>query len=355
MSSGDVANREEAARELKRDLEDEPFRFDFFQAVRRLEALAADKPRVGFAERFHEDPIRFTQEASLAFAPSSVSGFEPGRDGVDKLAVRFLGLLGPNGPMPHHFSEYVLERLLHHKDRTLVGFLDVFHHRILALFYRAWLYGNQAACRDRPGEDSFARHVAGLIGIAIESYQRRDAVPDAAKLHYAHHLVSHTRNVEGLEQILADDLAVPARIEEFVGEWEEIPLEYRCRLGADPETGTLGVNAFAGSRYWDAQQKFRIVLGPMSVARYRYLLPGAPGWSRLRDWVRNYVGFELVWEVRLVLAAREVPDLELGGEGRLGQSTWLKSRMFARDAADLVVQGAGAARGAVGNGRSTTG
>jgi type VI secretion system protein ImpH len=254
-------------------------------------------------------------------------------------------------PFKLAFKSYARERERRHRDPTFARFLDVFHHRILSLFYRAWRETNQAASHDRPGEDAIAGYLASLIGIGMRSLRDRDSVPDDAKIHFAGRLVTEPRNPEGLEDILSGDLGVPARVEEFTGDWTTIPARYRCRLGADEETASLGRNTHVGSRFWDAQQRFRVVLGPMPLARFRRLLPPPPDaerhgdlgrsdWFRVRDWIRTYVGFEMAWDARLILA--EVPELRLGHpDARLGHLTWLRvgSRAFPRLAADLILDG----------------
>ena len=78
-------------------------------------------------------------------------------------------------------------------------------------------------------------------------------------------------------------------------------------------------------------------MGPMELDRFRDFLPGQPSLERLRDWVRNYVGFEFDWDVQLVLAHDEVPGILLGREGQLGWTTWLGTRRAATDADDLTL------------------
>ncbi len=41
------------------------------------------------------------------------------------------------GVLPHHYTELVIRRL-QLRDTSLRDFLDVFHHRALSFFYRAW-------------------------------------------------------------------------------------------------------------------------------------------------------------------------------------------------------------------------
>ena len=81
--------------------------------------------------------------------------------------------------------------------------------------------------------------------------------------------------------------------------------------------------------------KFRIVIGPMRLAEFQRFLPGSPSLRRLVDWVRNYIGDELLWDVNLVLRRDEVPPLQLGAGTQLGWTTWLSSGVLPRDADDL--------------------
>jgi type VI secretion system protein ImpH len=328
--------------EALRALAASPQEFDFFRAVRLMESAAPNRPRVGADNRAANDVVRFAQVPSLAFAPTTVAGFEPGFDGrPPRLLVNFLGLLGPNGPLPLHMTAYVWDRLRNHHDRTLVRFLDLFNHRMIALFYRAWAHNQQTAGFDRGsagGRDRFSAYVGSLIGVGVESLQRRDAVGDVAKLHYSGRLLSQTKHAEGLRAILSDYFCVPVEIEQFVGQWIRIPEESRCVLGDSPDTGTLGQTAVVGSRVWDVQQKFRIRFGPVGFADYQKMLPGGASLGRLVAWVRNYVGDEFDWDVRLVLKRQEVPTIRLGQTGKLGWSTWLHAAAPKHDAGDLVLR-----------------
>jgi type VI secretion system protein ImpH len=251
--------------------------------------------------------------------------------------VYFFGLLGPNGPMPLHLTEYAERRQSFFKDRTLARFLDVFHHRMISFFYRAWACSQLTVSRDRPQADRFGAYVASTFGLGMDSLRNRDSVPDTAKLHYSGRLACPTRNAEGLEAILSDYFGVKAEIEQFVGQWIDLPKDCCCRVGESRSTGLLGSTVIVGARTWDCQQKFRIKLGPMSFADYERMLPGGESFRRLRDWVRNYVGDELSWDVQLVLKADEVPTAQLGKTGRMGWTTWMKSRPTEKDVDDLVL------------------
>lgn len=323
-----VAFREELSRA--------PFRFDFFRALRLLECAHPDKPRLGQAARPADEPVRLGQDPSLAFAPSTLASFRPEDDGGPAhLAVFFLGLFGPNGPLPLHLTEYARDRVRNQGDPTFARFADLFHHRILSLFYRAWADAQPSVSFDRPETDRFSTYVGAFFGLGPGSLRDRDAWPDLAKLHYAGRLSCGSRNAEGLADVIEGFFGVPTRIEQFVGHWLDLPPESQCRLGASPESGTLGVTAVSGSRVWICQDKFRIVLGPLALSEYRRLLSGTEGLARLAALVRNYVGDEFDWDVNLILRRDEVPPLVLGGEAQLGLTAWLRAGSQDRDPSDL--------------------
>jgi type VI secretion system protein ImpH len=323
---------------VERLLERNAPEFDFFQAVRRLECASPDKPRIGKALRAADEAVRFCQQPSLAFAPGAVHHYEPATETRKaRLVVNFLGLLGPNGPMPLHVTEYVFDRMRNHGDRTLAAFLDVFHHRILSLFYRAWACNRQSVSYDRPDQDRFFAYVASLCGRGDESFQGRDAAPDVAKLHFSGYLGCQTHHADGLRYLLEDYFGIKTEIEEFVGQWISLPDASLCRLGASRENGMLGSSVVVGAKFWDCQQRFRIRMGPMGLPDYERLLPTGGSFLRLRAWLRNALGDELSWEVQLVLRAGEVPPTRLGGFGRLGWSVWLQSAPPEKDADKLVL------------------
>jgi type VI secretion system protein ImpH len=323
---------------LMQTLQDRPYDFDFFQAVRRIECVHQNLPRIGYSKRPQLDAVRFCQNVSLAFAPSAIEAFSEYTDEhPGRMFVNFFGLLGTNGPMPLSITEYIYDRLLNHGDKTLVSFLDVFHHRLISLFYRAWACNQQSVSYDRPQEDRFAVYIGSLFGIGEESLRNRDQVPDVAKLHYSGRLACQIKNAEGLKEILQDYFQISVDIQQFVGQWIHLPSENYCRLGESLENAKIGYTLVVGSRFWECQQKFRIKMGPMSFAEYQRMLPGGSSIRHLNAWVKNYVGDELNWELQLILRASDIPSICLGKIGQLGWSTWLGSNTFEEDADDLVL------------------
>lgn len=321
---------------LLAELAREPWRFGFCHSLRRLDCLQPDRPRLGATARPADDPIRLGQQPSLRFAPTELATIEPGAEGrPPRLLVYFLGLLGPNGPLPLHLTEYARERKRHAGDPTLARFLDLFNHRMLSLLYRAWGQAQPAVSFDRPAEDRFGTYVGSLTGTSMPACRDRDAMPDLTKRRYAGHLACQRRHPDGLVAILRDWLGLPAHLEEFVGRWLELPADCLLRLGSSPERAALGRTATLGGRVWDHQTKFRLRIGPLSRRQYEGLLPGGEILARVQAAVRNYLGDELDWDLNPVLKAAEVPQMRLGSGVRLGWTTWLTRDALGRDGDDL--------------------
>ncbi len=302
-----------------------PYRYDFFALLRRIECLCRHRLRLGQATRPVDEPIRMGQEPTLAFPPSTLayaeeaSGEHPARIGV-----LFLGMLGPNGPLPLHLTEYARDRARNAGDQTLVRFLNLFHHRVLTLFYRAWANAQPTISLDRPESDRFATYVGALLGIGSPAFQDRDAFPDHAKRYFAGRLAAQTRNAEGLRAMVAEYFRLPTDLEELVGEWTPLLEQERWRISRTSSAGQLGLSTILGARAWQRQTKFRLVFGPLGWEQFQSMLPGSPRLGRLIALVRSYVGGDaLAWDVRLFLDKRVSQPLRLDGVTRLGWTSWL--------------------------------
>jgi type VI secretion system protein ImpH len=333
-----VAGRSAGVEALLERLAARPGQFDLFQALRRIEAAHPDKPRLGDAMRPGDEPVRFTEEASLTFAPAAISGFD--RSAVPpRVQQRVFGFLGPNGALPIHLTEYARERQLHHGDRTFAAFLNMLLNRFGLFFYRAWARANPVVSLDRPQGAPVLRHVGAFVGLANDTLRERDALGDFAKLHFVGRLGRSVRDADGLEAWVRLHFGVPVRVEQFCGHWMPLDRSERSRLRRDGEHG-LGRGAVLGAAVWDVQHKFRLVIGPLSWERFSTMLPGGSPLDQLQAMVRQYVGFEFNWDLRLILERAEVPAWSLGrrpGVGLLGRSAWLNGRRRDQDADDLVM------------------
>lgn len=327
---------------LQRALQETPEAFELFEALRRIECAYPDRPRLGESTRPTDDPIRLGETPTLAFAPRDIDRFEPGAEGrPPKLDIFGFGLFGPNGPLPLHLTEYALERMHHARDHTLDAFVDLFHHRLISLFYRAWANAQPTVQRDRAGRDHFRMYTNAMVGLATPSLAERDALPDRFKRFFAGRLVTQTRNAEGLQHLLGRFFRIRVRVLEFMSEWMRLPTDAYLRLGASEEVACLGRTAVAGEYVWGAQQRFRLRIGPMSLDRFNGFLPGGETLKQLVAAVKTYVGEEKSWDVQLVLKREDVPSTQLGRAGRMGLSTWMGAPRRDADADNVVLRPAG--------------
>lgn len=306
-----------------------PYSYDFFHALRLIEAHHPDKPRLGTARRPVDEPVRLGQAVDLSFAAAALSLVDrQDRSGRPRVEVRFFGLFGPNGPLPLHMTAYARDRKLNHKDETFTRFADLFHHRLLLLFYRAWSQAQPAASLDRPAEDRFADYVGSLVGVGNRALQRPDAAPHHARLAFAGLLSRQVRNADGLAKLLSGYLGKQARVEQFVGHWMPLPESERTRIGRRAgsrraSTAQLGVSAVLGRAVFDRQHHFRVHIGPLDLADFEALLPVGSALPAVQALVNQYSGLELGWDLRLQLKKPQVPACRPGLYGRLGWTTWL--------------------------------
>ena len=327
-----------AADRLIESINENPYKFDFFQLLRKLQAAYPENPRIGESLRLSQDLLRLRQEVSLTFASSIIKRVEKDEE-TEILNVfnQFFGLWGANGPMPHEVTQYVLDQKRDHNDSALADFADAFHHRLLSFFFKAWAGSQKAVDYDRPQDANFPRFIGSFWGAGMESFCNRDSIPDRAKTFYSGHLSSTTQHESGLQAILEDFFGIKTQIKSFVGHWLTLPEDCCHYLDESESTGFLGQNTILGETVWDCQLKFRIVMGPMEKDEFERILPGGKSYQMLKDWVSLYTNQVMLWDLQLILKAEEVDPIELGESGHLGWSTWLMTEPLKEDSGDIIL------------------
>ncbi len=327
----------------------EAYRFDFFQAVRLLERLFPERQPIGRDANPGEEVVRLRALLSLSFPPSAIHAISPPRDGNDPalMTVAFMGLTGPLGVLPRHYTELLQDRV-RQKDQALRDFLDLFNHRLTSFFYRAWekyhlpIVYEQAVAR-REGLDAFSHYLFDLIGLGTKGLRGRLDLDDETFLYYAGLFAQRPHSAGALAGILTDYFEVPVTVRQLVGAWLALDADKRCRLGMQDGNAGLGVSTVAGDRVWDQLAKFTVRVGPLTYAEFCRFLPAGEAFRQLVAMTRFYAGQEFDFDIQLILRAAEVPWCRLGGSGeqtpRLGWSTWLKSVEFEHDVDDAILVG----------------
>ena len=196
---------------LERLLREHPGRFEFFQAVRLLLRFGGDRKPVGRFINPRDEAIRFAAEPSLAFPPGNIEEIV-WEAGVARMNVTFMGLTGPAGVLPRCYSALLLSRL-RERDRTLKDFLDLFNHRFISLFYRAWEKHRFGVAYEREGIDKVSKYLACLIGLGTPELGHLLQIPPERLLFYAGLLSLQARsaNIEWMPQFGPHTLIVVSR------------------------------------------------------------------------------------------------------------------------------------------------
>ena len=330
------------AQPLDQKLLDEPYRFEFFQAVRILERLFADRKPVGGNALPHEEVARFRSRIALDFPSSEVHEIREVENGaVDRktteMLVNFMGLVGVSGVLPTHYTELVLDRI-RHRDTAMWAFLDIFTHRAVSLFYRAWRKYRFPVGYES-GDDSFTEYLFAFAGLATPGLRGRLNLADEALLPYGGLIAQKPHSTNALENLLSDYFGTKASVAQFFGQWLALGKSDVSRLGK--QNSVVGANLIAGTKVWDQQSKFRVRLGPMSFQQFQAFLPNGNAHKPLDSIIRYMVGTEVDFDVQLVLAAKQVPSSILTTRAlrrpMLGWTSFLKTQPFAADDEQVIL------------------
>jgi len=308
-----------------REAHKQPWQHGFVALMRHLGARHQDQPAVGCAQLPSQEIFRLGQLASLAFAPREIASVSE-HNGQWRVKLLSLGMLGPNGVLPLHFTELVRERSEARMDHTLADFLDIFHHRWLTHLYRAWAQAQSAAGLDRADGETFSRYVARIGGDEPDEVQSSALSPHARWASVAHR-VRAARNPDGLVSTLKRYFGVEVALQEFCLAWMVIEKQDQCRLGKAGVSEMLGQGAMLGEVVADRQTRFRLIIGPLNLSAYLRLTPqghqSGSDLAALVELVRAFIGFEYIWEVELLVHADAAPAVRLGDEAQLSWSTWM--------------------------------
>ncbi len=322
-------------------LTETPRRFGFDAAVRVLTlARRAEDPA---------DVARFRTPPGLTYPPADV--LDVRGDAKPDVTVAMIGLTGPSGVLPRHYTEAVV-KALRGRSSSLHAFFDMLSHRFVVFFaragtkYRPARAAETAALRTPPAEDPIARVLLALTGHGTPHLTDRLGISTDPLLHYAGLFAMRPRSAHRLRAMVSDWLGMPVEVIEFAGAWLNLPPDQRTRIGALGQFSQLSANAAAGVRAWDPQARIILRIGPLNRGGFERMLPDRPALRRLVSLVRTYVGFEIGFAINPVLAADHVPPLRLDSAAdpppRLGWNTWLEPMAggLARftDAADAVFE-----------------
>lgn len=349
--------------------------FEFFQSMRLLMLLGLkDRVQVGDDGPPQREIVRFQAHLSLAFPASAIQKLvrDTAAGQPPRMTVNFMGLTGPSGVLPRPYTERLWSESKSAERTALQDWLDLFNHRFISLFYRAWekhrffipFERGEFSQRDL---DPFSRCLYSLIGLGFRSHRNRLRVvcadtpappaiekgrnepvrekelarlDDLALLRFGGLFAHRPRCAISLETFLQVYLKLPVKVFQFQGQWLHLNRDSQTAAGA--RNNRMGQDTLVGDRIWDVQSKVRIQLGPLDYATFLEFLPDRTPQSRgkriflLAQLVQLYLGAELDVEFQLLLTKEEVPKTQTGPPSRLGWNTWSRTQAYPRHADDTV-------------------
>jgi type VI secretion system protein ImpH len=326
----------------------------FFQAVRLI--LNHSRTTIGRDHSPTKDPLRLRAHPSVAYPAGEIGAVTPGQseeNGSSRkphskkptIEATFFGLYGPESALPLHYTQLIIDRL-RNKDHAFREFLDLFNHRLISLFYRAWekhrfpIAFETASRANQP--DLMTDALRSIVGFGNRAVQKRLQFSEDTWLHFAGIKALRGARGDALEKMLASRFRIPVKVIPFQGEWLRIPRDQQSSLGT-PKLGQslgnqLGIDAVAGSQIWAIEHRFRVQLGPLSLKTFQSFTPTSKNLLPLAQFVRTYVGPTFDFDVQAILVRTEVPGTSLSsiGGSRLGWDSWLGEYRLSKDAGDAV-------------------
>ncbi len=329
-------------KDLNQKLFYEPYKFEFFQAVRLLEKIFPERSPVKHAFSPEKEVVRFRSNASLKFPPSEISSLNETISEVSdekkiEMFINFMGMVGIVGVLPIHYTELIVDRA-RYGDLTMWSFLDIFTHRAVSMFFRAWEKYRFPVQYER-GNDDFTKFLFDFLGLGTEGLRGKLNLDDENLIPYSGLIIQRPHSTSALEQILTDYFNIKAKVEQFFGQWLELDNESITRLGE--ANSSLSYTAIIGTRVWEQQSKFRVVLGPLSFKEFQAFLPNGSAHKSFKSVVVFMVGLEFDFDAQLILKAEQVPSCILTTRAKrrpmLGWTSWLKTKPFTEDDKQLVL------------------
>ena len=323
-----------------------PTEYEFFQAVRLLRLFledAGESTRPFLSHRPDQESIRFSSDVSKSFPSANLVEYEyDSPQEMAQLTISFFGLHGALAALPWADVERAINQ------SSFRQFLDVFNHRLVSLFYRAWEKNRFFVPFEREvraDTPSFPSDLVGLllsqIGLGTSGQAKSFAPDEKALLRHLMVLSGKHRSSSALECVLQHFFPGNAfQIYEFEKSYLMLRSDQVTRFGGQPGGGgQLGLNTMMGDRIEDYQSRFRILIGPISFTQFQDFLPDKKSFSEMRELVKFVVGIHYDVVVQFEIEKSGIPSLQLQApydQFQLGQNMWLSSQPFESNRRDPV-------------------
>lgn len=297
-----------------------PWHGSFYATLRRIAALDHANPLPGAAVSRTQEAFQLGQTVSLAFPAREVASYSRA-DNRLQIKLFSLGIWGPQGPLPLHYSELALARFQQH-DTGLVDFIDLFHHRSMSTFYRAWANAQDTVSLDRSTQERFSFYLRCLAGLPARP-EKNSVSSQHAILSTSLHLTRKAISARDLVATLQHLFQLPFHVEEMQKSWVILAQAEQSALD-DPATSIkLGQNAVLGNASYQATYRCKLWCGPLTKEDYYQLHPQKARFTALIQTLIRLTAQAFQWELQLVLDKSLPSTLDLSGRYQLGFDAWL--------------------------------
>ena len=294
-------------------------KYEFYQVIRLLESGWYGHGSVG---KGLDKWLRMRPSPEISFPAADVRRCSFDDNGMVDLELNFMGLYGVDAPVPHYMIEHVARN--DESSDAMRGFLDIFSHRMYALFYMAWKKYRPYIDLDQP-DSAYVDYVLALSGSTLDEN-------DTVELGFSGAMGSRVRNATSLAGMLTEYMGdTPAKVREFVPRWVKIDSE--AFVGGEfHQAMELGDNTILGDEVLDISGKIDICIGPMDVSTVKKLLPGRPDATALGNLIRRYLDPTIDFDLILLVKPSSILGMQLGDDDvMLGWSTWVGYQMSELD------------------------
>lgn len=307
--------------------------YDFYSLMRYLESNKSVTDK-SFADELNpkKQKIRISQDPHLAFPKCEIQDLVL-RDGKLNIVIKSFGMLTINSPLPIHLVEHIFNRKHHYGDHSWSDFINMLQHRISILFYKAWAEAQNIHSLERINTSKFDDYILSMMGLSKKPKMEDELIDSYCKIFYSGFLIKH-RSSYNLVKVLRQYFQIKVSIVENIGLWHEVDQQEQTSLGS--MNYNLGDGLLLGSKIYDQNSKFRIILESLSFEEYQSFFKDKLNYKRMKEWVEYFVEQEYSWEIQPILKQESIPSLELSAKYQLGMTTWLGQ--VNNDADNLILQ-----------------
>jgi len=297
--------------------------YDFFQLITLLRELEKK-----------EENIRFSVPCNLTFPTADIESlhYSKEEDSGFHLVVNFLGLTGPSGILPPHYTEYLINQS-QQKKFAVKDFFDLIHQRALLFYYKSWVkthfYVN-FNCKNRHDQPNDIMEIlCSHVGFSSKK--------DLHGLNFIDNFVLSNAGIFSKKRPTLSELCT--LIEHYLQLHVEVIPFCKSKYyftseqisffpNKDHPTGNhcyLSTNARLGDAIDLYQNSFKVVIYVKDFSQWNDLLPGGTYFKTICDIIQYYVGIEYSFKLELGCNLTMLGSTRLGDPttAKLGWNSWI--------------------------------